>query len=566
MFRAYCGEPKECKEEDLKRWSKLFESIDMNIVFVHTEVKPTAYLEVTADTIDTMELKNPTATNQPLQKNSFYSYTPMEKVAGSDKLPIMELLRKASPMGKQFKVLIPLALPQQKDCAEFPKEDTIVKDILFIEENSQKEVGWYNFNANILWIGDVFHFLDHVKNILPEIITPIEEVRGTGRITDNLSIGADPEFEIIDDTNKLVGAQYVLPKRDGEIGCDGHADTGEFRPKPGRNPLILSRNIKRLVRKLNSMPGVRGNQVWAGGGVKVTTGGHIHFGMKNMSENVKDALYDLVAAPILKYQSNFRNEHQGRTIQKGGDDAVRQQPHGMEWRVLPSFVINEDITTAVLCTTYAIVKSIKFHDYKYKVPSTAAPTREDFEKIPLYHVYKEWIDRFISLFLERGVMKDGKKFFKRNILEEWKCPKLRTDFTVAIFSDEQWVIDYFKPVNVSLNKTVKLSIRFSGDRIYCEGIPDDGLNMLGRFSDKHYLPDVNYPGRISQEGIAPQPQDPMEDEEEEPALNRDVRGTTPKKPKALISLPQAWRKANKKIELCKELKTIVQSIIIQLGE
>jgi len=275
---------------------------------------------------------------------------------------------------------------------------------------------------------------------------------------------------------------------------------------------------------------MNGSKVWVGGGVNVTTGGHIHFGMKGLNEEAKNILYDLVAEPVLAFQSAMRKKNEQRNWLRGADDNLRDQPHGCEWRPLPSFIVSESITAAVLSTAYAIVKSWKFHGYTRK---TGMVTKEDFYKIPLYGAYKTQIDEFISYFITKA---EKVSLYKKDIFKEWNVGGFHKTYTVDIFTQATWLSNYFTPVNAKLKKSVKLEIRFNGDLISTFGISSTYLSDLGKFSDDHFLPEM--------------------------VINEKLpKGQS----RYLICLPVMWYHMTGKTKFCEDFKEILKGIILKLG-
>lgn len=535
MIRAYCGVPQECTEEQAQKFSPLLEKIGIKIVFMHNECCLSTTLEKSAEEIDILEVRHPTGSNCPLQPNCLYSYMPLEGTPNPIRHPVIKLLEE-KPKKLQSAKAIPItvfincSLPQEKDYVDLPASISVYKDIIFLDEITRKEVGWYNRIANIVWFSDIFHFLENTATQLPVVVNSIIEYKRYGRVQEVLTVGADPEFEIIDENEEFVEANRLFGDMNNEIGFDGHAATGEFRPKPDRSPLGLTRNIKRLVRRLNSMQCMGGSKVWVGGGVHVTTGGHIHFGMKGLNKEVQDMLYDLVAEPVLAFQSSMRKKNEVGNWQRESGGTLRDQPHGCEWRPLPSFIVNEAITSAVLCTAYAIVKSWKFHKYTRK---SAPATKEDFYKIPLYGAYKTQIDEFIHYFITK---EEKIALYKKDIFAAWDVKRIQKDFTVSIFTQSEWLSNYFTPVNAKLKRSVKLEIRFNGDMISTFGISKEYLEELVTFSNDHYLPHMVINEKLPK------------------GQNR-----------YLICLPTMWYHMTGKTKFCEDFKNILKNIILKLG-
>ena len=535
MIRAWCCAPEECTEADVKKhFNAMLDKIGIKMVFAHSECMLPTTLSQSADEIDEAEQLHPTGNNFPLQPDSFYSYTPLVGTPSKTRHPIIPLLEKKPTKINPIVISIPCSLPSEKDYKDLPIE--VYKHLIFHDEVSDKEIGWYNRTTNIIWMSDVLHCVENSKKILPAIVNPIIEYNRYGRINEMLTIGADPEFEIISEHGDFIEANRLFgnagqESTGQEIGCDGVASTGEIRPKPSTNPLGLTRNIKRLVRQINSMQCMSGNKIWVGGGVNVTTGGHIHLGMQNMSPQLRETLYELVAEPVLIFQSDRRKQGEQGNWTKGASGNVREQPHGCEWRPLPSFIINEEITAAVLSTVYAIAKSYKFKEYRRSRVGKAIPA--DYVEIPLYPVFKQQIDKFVETFVE---LKDKFTFQKKDIFTEWGVPRIRKDFTVDIMTQCDWLSEYFTPVNVNLKRPVKLEIRFTGDGISTFGIGAEKLEDLKQFAEKHYLPTIAVNEKL------PKGQD-----------------------RPLICLPQPWYFMTGRTLFCEDFKIILKNIILQLG-
>jgi len=531
MIKYYCGIPEECTEEQAQQFNRTLERIGIKMVFMHAECMLQTTLEKEPEEIAEAEATHPTANNFPLQPNCFYSYMPLDGTPNPSRHPVVKLLM-ASPtkVMKKNGVFLNCTLPQEKDYKDLPVE--VFKDVIFMDEASRKEVGWYNKRANIVWMSDIFHFLDNSKNLIPAITDSIIEYNRYGRLPEVLTIGADPEFEIIGEGNTFVEAHSLFGDNgcSQEIGYDGHSSTGEIRPKPDRSPLGLTRNIKRLIRKMNGRRVMGDNQAWVGGGIHVTTGGHIHFGMKGADQTLKDLLYDMVAEYVLAFQTDRRRQGEQCNWAKGQTGNMREQPHGCEWRPLPSFIVNEEITACVLSTTYAIAKSWKYHNYK----NTTRPITEDmYRQIPLYSAYKDQIETFIKLFVkkEKEVV-----LHQKDIFSEWKVERIKKNYTVDILSQADWLQNYFTPLNAKLKKNVKIEIRFNGDAITTFGIKAKDLDELKEFANKHYLPEIQVTEKLP-------------------------KGQT----RPVVCLPGAWYHMTGKPQFCNDFKGVLKSLILTLG-
>jgi hypothetical protein len=267
------------------------------------------------------------------------------------------------------------------------------------------------------------------------------------------------------------------PDRSEEIGVDGHAATGELRPAFASNPLKLARNIKRLIRKLSNNPSLSGISILAGGGTKVTTGGHIHFGIPNMPGELREILWKLVAAPMLKLQGKLRNTDTSK-CRKQGSDIVRLQQWGMEWRPLPSFIVNEDLTQAVLVTTYAIVKSFYMREL-----NTSGSIKNSLIRLPLYPIYKEYIDKFIDILAVESTLLEN-----RDVVREWKLEKLNRNPSVVVTCTNSELGKLFTPLYVSLKQPIRIQVSFGqGQNLELWNLPPSARENFKKFAESHFM-------------------------------------------------------------------------------
>jgi hypothetical protein len=208
-----------------------------------------------------------------------------------------------------------------------------------------------------------------------------------------------------------------------------------------------------------------------------------------MPEDLKDALWKLVAAPVLKFQGKLRTGDTTK-CKKNGTDILRTQPHGLEWRVLPSFIINEEITQAVLCTTYAIVKSY----FNGGLPNTSGKTA--YSKLSLYEPYSIYIDKFVELFVKPE--EETSLLENRDILREWRMSKLNKKPSVIITCSDGELEKFFTPLYVKLNDTVRVKIQFGPDQyITTYNFPDSNKEDLRKFAKKHFI-EFQPPDRIAE--------------------------------------------------------------------
>jgi hypothetical protein len=166
-----------------------------------------------------------------------------------------------------------------------------------------------------------------------------------------LLIGCDPEFTILDMLDERIRADTIFPTgSQHSIGCDGHAQTGELRPKPASCPLGLTSNVKELMNEVATKIGNDKKIATGGGGEVDPLGHHVHFNKMISSEELE--LLDLfVGRPSLNIKGAKRPSG---NYERLGRDALRAQPHGCEYRTPPSVLIPE-ITDGLHTTAYCAV-------------------------------------------------------------------------------------------------------------------------------------------------------------------------------------------------------------------
>lgn len=427
---------------------------------------------------------------------------------------------------------------------DIPWMNMVHHDLKFISQTTEALIGWYNKPLNILWMTDICGDEKTAKNNLKEVLSIIQRFNLTGTLPlVKITIGADPEFEVVDKNGELVSAKHVFPDNglSDPIGHDGNADTGEIRPKFAYSPLKLSRNIKRLVRKIQRNPTIAsGLAMYSGGGTKVATGGHIHFGpYKSWNEELKKAIWKLVAEPVLAHQGELRRSVMTDKCTETGSDVVRQQPHGTEWRPLPSFIVNEETTQAVLCTSYAIVKSY-FNGGIPKVLDSSA-----YKRLKFYTPYKKYIDMFVDLFINDK----STKLEKRDVLKEWRLNKLKErNATIIVESPSDWLRSFFTPLYVPLAKPMRIYLAFNNaNTIAAFGFNTASKKALTEFSNNHF---VQLESRFTTVD----------------ALVKNCIGRKfPISPDIVLLLPNVWAQSVNNQRLFHEIKDLLKSAITELN-
>jgi hypothetical protein len=224
-----------------------------------------------------------------------------------------------------------------------------------------------------------------------------------------ISLGADPEFEAIDENGDIVSAKTLFEEEDfdvleNEIGTDWADAELEIRPEPSTSPTVLVRNIRRLLRlsrEYTKQVSVKGEQY--------PLGGHIHLGI-SPNRRLITVLDDFFGRKLLSLSGKGRKGSGYNRISQW-----RRQPHGFEYRTPPSiWCENPRIAKIVLKIAQNVAQSwVKLGVLSYD----QKPTDADYMKIAKL-TPKE--TAYFREFCER------KNHRSRSILAAWgvrKCKK-----------------------------------------------------------------------------------------------------------------------------------------------
>lgn len=202
---------------------------------------------------------------------------------------------------------------------------------------------------------------------------------------DNLFIGADPEFGIIEPTTKmLLYAQHTkLLKKTSVLGHDG--PLAEVRPPPAQS---IEGIIKNIGDVLNKNRGPIDHLDWTGGASYKSPGnkdkrvyhigGHIHLGDPSLLpstlrtpvyQRMCQVLDEIVAMPLVRIDTpdpaSRRNTawngygRYGRAGDHKAQGSARSKDQRMEWRVLSGlWLVHPEIAAAVLGTSKAVAESV----------------------------------------------------------------------------------------------------------------------------------------------------------------------------------------------------------------
>jgi len=205
----------------------------------------------------------------------------------------------------------------------------------------------------------------------------------------DVTIGSDPEFALKEvGTGKQIRAEAINNfcfniNKVGEVGLDGHPHIAELRPRYSADVREHIHNISYLLGALSvrlidnnySNIGIYGgswvksqsSEIDDGDGI----GGHVHFGLASgrsmggtLRQNLTHAL-DYWFAPVIMLIEGRKNALYRRTVGTHGhaygllgSDRSRQQPWGMEYRPLSSWLVAPHIAQGVLCYAKTIAHAV----------------------------------------------------------------------------------------------------------------------------------------------------------------------------------------------------------------
>jgi hypothetical protein len=260
-----------------------------------------------------------------------------------------------------------------------------------------------------------------------------------------VTLGADPELELYQTTDGATQPNYhdgfvranhvIRQSTEDRVGTDCNSRIIEIRPEEAKDPTTVAVNCRNLMKELSAR--LQGNSTGelvvavAGGGAVQSIGGHIHLGnsllKKLSSTNLPDllgsVLDDFLYIPIRKNMPGaIRMWGESPRIAKDGEcgfkddnekvvktaidligsrhaystydieSAWRLQPHGLEYRSLPSFICDFTLTRLVLKLAKGITENfltsmIEKRVVKYNNP----PIEKDYIKYLTPKEYRVWM-------------------------------------------------------------------------------------------------------------------------------------------------------------------------------
>jgi len=181
-----------------------------------------------------------------------------------------------------------------------------------------------------------------------------------------VTLGGDPEFELFKNGRLEHAKDHFNSLRDS-VGRDGSGSQVELRPEPATEPEGVLRNFRELLRTLYD----EGYDISAQGDV-YPLGGHIHFGVPEFHYEFLEVLDDFIGTPTQNLSGDARGSY-------GQLSDYRLQPHGFEYRVIPTAVWSHPrMARITLQIAKALVQRLaNGEELEYNEP----PTVEDYCRI-----------------------------------------------------------------------------------------------------------------------------------------------------------------------------------------
>lgn len=271
---------------------------------------------------------------------------------------------------------------------------------IFLAPDFSHDKNYLHYAPVIEWLRENLYTKTIVKKDKKEVI--------------KVTVGTDPEFEIISPNGGITDASKIVMmvnKALGEdsyrakYGIDGACHQVELRPTHSTNEDDVINDIKDILDKYQEFElSVKGDDF--------PLGAHIHIGVE--VDGVKCVaprndtlvkLYDIMFGSVFKKTNGKERKEYAKLGQH------RDQPHGFEYRSLPSSVFeNPEIARIVLKGFKNATQNV----YEKKVTYNIPPTYEDYRDICGYTQ------------VEYNTLIDFPKTFKgNNIIDNWVDRKHR---------------------------------------------------------------------------------------------------------------------------------------------
>jgi len=304
------------------------------------------------------------------------------------------------------------------------------QEVVYIYIKSKK-AGIYFCRSKVLIATDWTHnseCIEMLKQMMP-YLSKIFQKRSIEppKFHFNITIGADPEFELIHDGEVISASDIISGGTDSSqvIGKDGAGSQVEIRPKPSSNLSRFISNFKNALREFVKMYpeyslGTQGDIY--------PLGGHIHLSLPPNKDVIK-LLDNWVGKWVIDLSGQARGGYKKLS-------AIETKPWGFEYRTPPASIF---LKPRVLYSVLKIVKTI-LKAYFSPEGVSWAPTRDEISRLK---IEREW--ETLQKFIDEYPKMD------KEVLSNWKI-KRKIKYRVNLFFRDDWSPEIKQFVSEILSK------------------------------------------------------------------------------------------------------------------
>jgi hypothetical protein len=190
----------------------------------------------------------------------------------------------------------------------------------------------------------------------------------TARLVNRFKLGTDPEFVFFDAQGAYAWAEHLELTTREAFGCDMAGRQAEIRAMPSRFALEVVASIQDSLRwMVEAVPNTQ-KVIWSATAFngKDGCGGHVHFGRRLPQRDQDVAIMDTLCKALLDQNILNRANFQVRNLKThyGHYGDIRLQPHGFEYRTLPTNLANPWLCYLVLVLSKLAVYEGKLWPHK----------------------------------------------------------------------------------------------------------------------------------------------------------------------------------------------------------
>lgn len=289
----------------------------------------------------------------------------------------------------------------------------------------------------------------------------------------SIMFGADPEFEVIDLSGKVISASGIIaggtdPKQ--EIGRDGAGAQVEIRPKPESDLSKFIINVRNILKKFAAEYPRYSLSVQ---GDTYPLGGHIHLSLPP-DRNILQLLDNWIGGKVIHLSGGARGSYKKLS-------AYETKPWGFEYRTPPAAIfLKPQVLFAVLKIMKAVLKG-----YFSNNGVSLYPTPGEIDRLK---IKKEWeiLNRFIEEYPKMS----------KDLLKQWRI-KVKVEPKVDVIFKDDWaseVRDFVRALFLDKVKGLVKKVNAKGIfKIVFFGFKNERGLVCNFDSDIFERIDFNYP-------------------------------------------------------------------------